>query len=70
MIRGPPRSTPIKSSAASDVYKRQPTGGSGETAQAVDIDEEFSLIVRGSDGRKRTVRSGEVSVRGLWGYSE
>ena len=45
-------------------------GGSGETAQAVDIDEEFSLIVRGSDGRKRAVRSGEVSVRGLWGYSE
>ncbi len=28
MIRRPPRSTPIKSSAASDVYKRQPTGGS------------------------------------------
>ncbi len=25
--RRPPRSTPIKSSAASDVYKRQPTGG-------------------------------------------
>ncbi len=24
MIRRPPRSTPIKSSAASDVYKRQP----------------------------------------------
>ena len=26
MIRRPPRSTPIKSSAASDVYKRQTTG--------------------------------------------
>ena len=41
-----------------------------ETAQAVDIDEEFGLVVRGADGKERTVRSGEVSVRGLWGYTE
>ena len=45
-------------------------GGERETAQAVDIDEEFSLVVRGADGGERTVRSGEVSVRGLWGYTE
>lgn len=45
-------------------------GGERETAQAVDIGEDFSLIVRGDDGRERTVRSGEVSVRGLWGYME
>lgn len=45
-------------------------GGERETAQAVDIDGEFSLVVRGTDGRERTVRSGEVSVRGLWGYTE
>ena len=45
-------------------------GGERETAQAVDIDEEFSLVVRGADGKERTVRSGEVSVRGLWGYTE
>lgn len=45
-------------------------GGDRETAQAVDIDGEFSLVVRGADGRERTVRSGEVSVRGLWGYTE
>ncbi len=32
MIRRPPRSTPIKSSAASDVYKRQPTGAAGLAA--------------------------------------
>ncbi len=46
MIRRPPRSTPIKSSAASDVYKRQPTGGlsavgetgiPGVTVECVDI---------------------------------
>lgn len=45
-------------------------GGERETARAVDIDGEFSLVVRGEDGRERTVRSGEVSVRGLWGYTE
>ena len=45
-------------------------GGDRETAQAVDIDGEFSLVVRGADGKERTVRSGEVSVRGLWGYTE
>lgn len=45
-------------------------GGERETAQAVDVDEDFSLVVRGADGKERTVRSGEVSVRGLWGYTE
>lgn len=45
-------------------------GGERETAQAVDIDGDFSLVVRGADGKERTVRSGEVSVRGLWGYTE
>ena len=45
-------------------------GGQRETAQAVDIDEEFGLVVRGAGGAERAVRSGEVSVRGLWGYAE
>jgi len=36
----------------------------------VDVDEEFSLVVRDGNGKQRTVRSGEVSVRGLWGYTE
>ncbi|WP_325201246.1 biotin--[acetyl-CoA-carboxylase] ligase [Oscillibacter sp.] len=45
-------------------------GGPRETAQAVDIDGDFGLVVRGTDGRERAVRSGEVSVRGLWGYTE
>ncbi len=43
-------------------------GGTRETAQAVGIDGEFGLVVRGKDGKERSVRSGEVSVRGLWGY--
>ena len=45
-------------------------GGQRETAQALDVDEEFSLVVRDAAGRERTIRSGEVSVRGLWGYTE
>ena len=32
--------------------------------------EEFGLVVRDARGRMRTVRSGEVSVRGLYGYVE
>ena len=46
-----------------------PDGG-GETAEALDIDEEFGLVVRRPDGAVKTVRSGEVSVRGLYGYTE
>lgn len=41
-----------------------------ETVTAVGIDRDFGLVVRGADGAERTVRSGEVSVRGLYGYVE
>ena len=41
-----------------------------ETVTAVDVDAQFALIVRHADGREETVRSGEVSVRGLYGYVE
>lgn len=41
-----------------------------ETATAIDIDENFGLMVIGEDGRQRTVRTGEISVRGLFGYTE
>src|SRR5665811_606626 len=34
MIRRPPRSTRVRSSAASDVYKRQHSGGAGDVALA------------------------------------
>lgn len=46
-----------------------PDGGR-ETARALDVDEQFGLVVAGEDGKVRTVRSGEVSVRGLYGYAE
>ncbi len=37
-------------------------------ARALDIDEEGALIVRLPDGALETVNSGEVSVRGMYGY--
>lgn len=37
-------------------------------AEALDIDEEGALIVRLEDGQVETVNSGEVSVRGMYGY--
>ena len=35
---------------------------------AMDVDEEGALIVRYADGTKEAVNSGEVSVRGMYGY--
>lgn len=42
--------------------------GTREVAAAIGIDEEFGLIVRNEAGVERVVRSGEVSVRGMYGY--
>lgn len=42
--------------------------GTVEEAFAEDIDERFGLIVRMPDGSRKTVTSGEVSVRGMYGY--
>ncbi|MBE6940550.1 MAG: biotin--[acetyl-CoA-carboxylase] ligase [Ruminococcaceae bacterium] len=41
-----------------------------ERAVALDIDEQFGLVVRRADGNVTSVRTGEVSVRGLYGYVE
>ena len=38
------------------------------TATAVGIDDEFGLVVEDGTGNRKTIRSGEVSVRGLYGY--
>lgn len=43
-------------------------GGREETAFAEEIGPDFGLVVRYPDGRRETVTSGEVSVRGLYGY--
>ena len=45
-------------------------GGEARQARALDIDGEFGLTVAYKDGGRETVRSGEVSVRGLYGYIE
>lgn len=37
-------------------------------AQAIGVDEQFGLRVRHEDGREEILRSGEVSVRGMYGY--
>ena len=39
-------------------------------AVALDVDEQFGLVVRLEDDQVTTVRTGEVSVRGLYGYVE
>lgn len=44
--------------------------GARETARALGIDDDFSLVVRTEAGEEKTVRSGEVSVRGMYGYTE
>ena len=41
-----------------------------ERARALDVDGQFGLVVRREDGTETTVRTGEVSVRGMYGYVE
>lgn len=45
-------------------------GDRAEQAFAEDVDEDFALVVRCPDGRREHLNSGEVSVRGLFGYAE
>jgi BirA family biotin operon repressor/biotin-[acetyl-CoA-carboxylase] ligase len=35
---------------------------------AIDIDDEGALVVRFADGDTEAVNSGEISVRGMYGY--
>ena len=41
-----------------------------EKVRALDVDEEFGLVVQRENGAVETIRTGEVSVRGLYGYVE
>jgi len=45
-------------------------GEQRETAKAVGIAANFGLVIRTADGLEKTVRSGEVSIRGMYGYVE
>lgn len=44
------------------------SGGTAHHALALAVDEKYGLQVRYEGGREETVRAGEVSVRGLYGY--
>lgn len=44
--------------------------GSREQALALAVDQELGLVVRLNDGAEKTIYTGEVSVRGLYGYVE
>ena len=41
-----------------------------ERVRAVGVDDELGLMVVRGDGRNDVIRTGEVSVRGLYGYVE
>ena len=43
-------------------------GDENRYGRAIDIDPEGALLVRFADGHTETVNSGEVSVRGMYGY--
>jgi len=43
---------------------------SREVVTVLDVDEQFGLVIRRADGTTDVVRSGEVSIRGLYGYVE
>lgn len=51
------------------VFPRMLENGQERTGKALAINEDFSLKVRFEDGTTEDVRSGEVSVRGLYGYT-
>ena len=50
-------------------FPQMTESGNGITGTALEINEDFSLKVKFDDGSVRDLRSGEVSVRGLYGYT-
>ena len=52
-----------------EVQLLRPDGGR-EHVTALDIDGQFGLVVRREDGATAMIRSGEASVRGMYGYVE
>ena len=50
-------------------FPQMAEGGNGITGTALEINDDFSLKVKFDDGSVRDLRSGEVSVRGLYGYT-
>ncbi len=50
-------------------FPQMTENGQGRTGKAVAINDDFSLKVEFDDGSTENLRSGEVSVRGLYGYT-
>ena len=50
-------------------YPRMAENGQGRTGTAISINDDFSLKVEFTDGSIENLKSGEVSVRGLYGYT-
>ena len=50
-------------------FPQMTENGQGRTGKAIAINEDFSLKVEFDDGSVENLRSGEVSVRGLYGYT-
>ena len=50
-------------------YSLMIENGNGRTGTALDVNEDFSLKVKFDDGSVENLKSGEVSVRGLYGYT-
>lgn len=50
-------------------YPLMAGNGQGRTGTAIAINDDFSLKVKFSDGSTEDLKSGEVSVRGLYGYT-
>ena len=50
-------------------YSQMLENGNGRTGTAVAINDDYSLQVEFDDGSVENLRSGEVSVRGLYGYT-
>ena len=50
-------------------YPRKIENGQGRSGTAVSINDDFSLKVEFEDGSVEDLKSGEVSVRGLYGYT-
>lgn len=50
-------------------FPQMTENGQGRTGEAIAINEDFTLKVKFDDGSVENLRSGEVSVRGLYGYT-
>ena len=50
-------------------FSQMQENGNGRTGTAIAINDDYSLKVRFDDGSEENLRSGEVSVRGIYGYT-